>query len=139
MIDGRRFHFLAIADDFTRECLALVADTSLPALRVVRELDALIADQLGDPALVTGLAGRVAPHRSWQAAAEGFRGELQWAAARRVAERDAVQLARSCPRGLSLWKDDYNTIRPHSGLDNLTPAAYAKISDPAMQRDGTLR
>jgi putative transposase len=33
----------AIVDDFTRECLTLVPDTSLPGLRVVRELDALIA------------------------------------------------------------------------------------------------
>jgi putative transposase len=41
--DGRRFRILAIVDDFTRECLALVADTSLPALRVVRELDAIVA------------------------------------------------------------------------------------------------
>jgi putative transposase len=28
---------------FTRECLALVADTSLPSLRVARELDAIVA------------------------------------------------------------------------------------------------
>jgi putative transposase len=41
--DGRRFRILAIVDDFTRECLALVPDTSLPGLRVVRELDGLIA------------------------------------------------------------------------------------------------
>ena len=41
--DGRRFRILAIVDDFTRECLALVADTSLPGLRVVRELNTLIA------------------------------------------------------------------------------------------------
>jgi putative transposase len=41
--DGRRFRILAIVDDFTRECLALVPDTSLPGLRVVRELDTLIA------------------------------------------------------------------------------------------------
>ncbi len=27
--DGRRFRVLAVVDDFTRECLALVADTSL--------------------------------------------------------------------------------------------------------------
>ena len=40
--DGRRFRNLAIVDDFTRECLALVADTSLPGLRVARELDAVI-------------------------------------------------------------------------------------------------
>ena len=49
--DGRRFRILAIVDDFTRECLALVADTSLPGLRVVRELDALIAAR-GRPAMI---------------------------------------------------------------------------------------
>jgi putative transposase len=32
--DGRRFRVLAIVDDFTRECLALVADTSLSGRRV---------------------------------------------------------------------------------------------------------
>ena len=41
--DGRRFRILAVVDDFTRECLCLVADTSLSGHRVVRELDAVIA------------------------------------------------------------------------------------------------
>src|SRR5215831_2169715 len=49
--DGRRFRILAIVDDFTRECLALVADTSLSGLRVGRELDAIIAER-GKPAAV---------------------------------------------------------------------------------------
>ena len=39
---------------------------------------------------------------------------------------------------LATWKDDYNTVRPHSALGNLAPAIYAKLSVPAMQRDGTL-
>jgi len=39
---GRRCRALAVADDDTREYLALVADTSLSGLRVVRELDAII-------------------------------------------------------------------------------------------------
>ena len=47
--DGRRFRILAIVDDFTRECLALVADTSLSGLRVGRVLDAIIAER-GKPA-----------------------------------------------------------------------------------------
>jgi hypothetical protein len=47
--DGRRFRILAIVDDFTRECLCLVADTSLSGLRVGRELDAIIASR-GKPA-----------------------------------------------------------------------------------------
>src|SRR5262249_56931949 len=50
MADGRRFRIFAAVDDFTRECLALVADSSLPSLRVVRELDAIVAVR-GRPAL----------------------------------------------------------------------------------------
>ena len=34
LTDGRRFRILAVVDDFTRECLALVADTSLSGARV---------------------------------------------------------------------------------------------------------
>jgi putative transposase len=36
--DGRRFRVLCIVDDPTRECLGLVADTSLSGVRVAREL-----------------------------------------------------------------------------------------------------
>ena len=46
--DGRRFRVLAIVDDFTRECLGLVADTSLSGTRVARELERLI-DVRGRP------------------------------------------------------------------------------------------
>jgi len=42
--DGRRFRILAVVGDFTRECLALVADTSLSGRRVGRELDAVVAE-----------------------------------------------------------------------------------------------
>jgi len=38
LTDGRRFRILAVVDDCTRECLALVADTSLSGVRVAREL-----------------------------------------------------------------------------------------------------
>lgn len=37
--DGRRFRVLCVIDDFSRECLAIVVDTSLSGLRVARELD----------------------------------------------------------------------------------------------------
>jgi putative transposase len=39
--DGRRFRVLNVVDDFTRECLASVLDTSLSGVRVVRKLDRL--------------------------------------------------------------------------------------------------
>ena len=70
LIDGRRFRILAVVDDFTRECLCLVADTSLSGRRVVararrhhrparpaaelRLRQRHRADQHGDPALVAG-------------------------------------------------------------------------------------
>ena len=42
LTDGRRFRILAIVDDCTRECLALVADTSISGRRVARELDSVV-------------------------------------------------------------------------------------------------
>jgi putative transposase len=45
MTDGRRFRILTVVDDCTRECLALVADTSLSGVRVARELDRLVAER----------------------------------------------------------------------------------------------
>jgi hypothetical protein len=41
--NGGQWRALAVVDDFTRECLALVPDTSLSGTRVARELDAVIA------------------------------------------------------------------------------------------------
>ncbi len=39
MADGRRLRLLNIVDDFTRECLAVEVDSTLPGRRVVRVLD----------------------------------------------------------------------------------------------------
>lgn len=48
---GRRIRILCIVDDFTREGLALVVDTSIGGRRLVRELEALIARR-GCPAVI---------------------------------------------------------------------------------------
>jgi transposase InsO family protein len=39
LVNGWRFRIPTLVDDFTRECLGLVVDTSLTGLRVARELD----------------------------------------------------------------------------------------------------
>ena len=39
--DGRRFRIPCIGDDYSRECLAAVVDTSLGGVRVVPELERL--------------------------------------------------------------------------------------------------
>ena len=50
-LTGRRFRILTVVDDCTRECLALVADTSLSGARVARELDRLTIER-GKPKMV---------------------------------------------------------------------------------------
>jgi putative transposase len=51
LVGGRRFRILVVIDDFNSECLAAVPDTSLPGLRVIRELERLIALR-GKPATI---------------------------------------------------------------------------------------
>jgi putative transposase len=153
--DGRRFRILAVVDDFTRECLALVADTSLPGLRVVRELEAIIA-QRGCPAMcvsdngteLTGMAilrwcqekriewHYIAPGKPTQNAfIESFNGRLR---DELLNETLFTSLAQARVL-LTAWKTDYNHVRPHSALGNLPPTEYADRSAPVTQRGGALR
>ena len=44
-MDGRRFRMLCVVDDHSRECLALVPDTSIGGHRLARELDTLILER----------------------------------------------------------------------------------------------
>lgn len=53
MTDGRRFRILGVVDDCTRECLALVPDTSISGQRVARELDAIVARRGAPTAIVS--------------------------------------------------------------------------------------
>jgi putative transposase len=90
LTDGRRFRILTVVDDCTRECLALVADTSLSGTRVARELDRLMVER-DKPKMVVSDNGseltsgsqsrRMALHRTGQAHAECLHRELQRPAA----------------------------------------------------------
>lgn len=51
LTDGRSFRILTVVDDCTRECLALLADTSLSGVPVVREFDRLITER-GKPKMI---------------------------------------------------------------------------------------
>jgi putative transposase len=141
MTDGRRFRILTVIDNCTRECLALVADTSLSGRRVARELDTIIR-QRGRPETIvsdngteytsnailgwadeTGVGWHyIAPGKPQQNGYnESFNGKL----------RDELlyeTLFRSLPHArdvLETWRRDYNEERPHSKLGWMTPRDYA--------------
>jgi putative transposase len=142
--DGRRFRILAIVDDFTRECLALVADTSLSGVRVARELDVLVAAQ-GKPLMVVSDNGTeltstailrwsqerevewhyIAPGKPTQNAfIESFNGRLRDECLNETLFR-SLGHARAV---LSAWRGDYNHVRPHGALRGLTPAKAAELA-----------
>ena len=140
--NGRNFRTLNLIDRFTRECLAIEVDTSLPAARVVRVLDRVI-----------GIAGR--PESIRIDNGPEFAGQLldAWAAQQQVildfttpgkpTENGHIESFNGKFRDECLsqhwfisladaraiieqWRIDYNTVRPHSALENLTPAAFAQ-------------
>jgi putative transposase len=152
--DGRRFRILIVVDDFTRECLTLVADTSLSGIRVARELDAIIATR-AQPAMCVSDNGTeltsmailawsrdrgiewhyIAPGKPRQNAfAESFIGRLRDEC---LNETLFSSLAHA-REVLAHWREDYNKVRPHSGIGNIPPATYAQFSAPGMQRGGAL-
>ncbi|WP_438363378.1 IS3 family transposase [Sandarakinorhabdus limnophila] len=138
---GRRFRILCVVDDFTRECLALVGDTSLSGARVARELDGLVAVR-GKPLTVVSDNGTeltstsilrwsqerqvewhyIAPGKPTQNAfVESFNGRLRDECLNETLFTSLAH-ARSI---LAAWKQDYNTVRPHSKLGGRTPAEIA--------------
>ena len=154
LTDSRRFRMLAVVDDFTRECLALVADTSLSGVRVGRELDAIIARR-GRPMSIVSDNGTeltsmailswsqetqidwhyIAPGKPTQNAfIESFNGRLR----DELLNETLFESLAHAREALAIWRDDYNTVRPHSAIGNMPPAVYAKLSASGMQRDGSL-
>ena len=154
LTDSRRFRILAVVDDFTRECLSLVADTSLSGARVGRELDTIISRR-GRPQSIVSDNGTeltsvailswsqtmqidwhyIAPGKPTQNAfIESFNGRLR----DELLNETLFVSLNHAREALTDWKDDYNTVRPHSAIGNVPPAIYAKLSDPGMQRDEAL-
>ncbi len=150
LVDGRRFRILVVVDDCTRECLLLVADTSLSGARVARELDWLMAVR-GKPKMIVSDNGTeltstailcwaddhkiawhyIAPGKPVQNAfVESFNGRLRDELLNETLFRSVAHAGAE----LAAWRTDYNTSRPHSRLGWLTPQAYA-----ATRRSAALR
>jgi putative transposase len=139
--DGRRFRILCVVDDFSRECLTLVVDTSLGGVRVVRELERLALER-GTPQIIVSDNGteltssavlrwaldRVAWHYIQpgkpvqNAFIESFNSRL-----RDECLNEHVFVSLSEAREIiEAWRHDYNHLRPHSSLGALTPIEFAQ-------------
>jgi putative transposase len=131
LADGRRFRVLCVLDDFSRECLATVVDTSLGGARVVRELE-LVVNQRGWPHTIVSDNGTeltsnavlnwAAERVSWHyiqpgkpvqnAFIESFNSKL-----RDECLNEHFFFGLTEARHLiEAWRQDYNQLRPHSSL-----------------------
>lgn len=141
---GRRFRVLVVVDDFTRECLALVVDTSLSGIRVARELDMLVARRQR-PLMIVSDNGTELTSRAilqwqednavaWHYIAPGKPMQNGFVESLNGRLRDEClneHLFRTLPAARQIieeWRTDYNHTRPHTSLGGLTPNQFATRS-----------
>jgi putative transposase len=153
LASGRRFRTLSVVDEHTRECLALWPDVSLPSATVVRVLGEIvelrgrperimldngpemIARVLDAWAYEQGIAltfsrpGKPVDNCFVESFHDKFRDEclsVHWFLT--LAEARAL---------IESWRQDYNTVRPHSSLGGRTPSEYADEQREKEEEEGT--
>ena len=135
--DGKRYRLLNVIDDFNREVLAIEADTSLPALRVIRVLKKLLFER-GTPDMIRVDNGPefisdkldnwcksnkiqlvfIQPGKPMQ---NGFVERLNGSLRKELLNAYVFRTINEVREQVSEWKEDYNFHRPHDALKNKTP------------------
>ena len=141
LFDGRRIRLMTIVDDYTRECLKIVVDTSLSGIRVKRELDKIIEER-GKPEAIQSDNGTeftsnvilkwseekqinwiyIQPGKPYQnGIIESFNGKLR----DECLNENLFLNLRDAERIIENWRLDYNQKRPHTALGGRTPNEIA--------------
>ena len=139
--DGRKLKFLAVVDEWTRECLTLEVERRLTTRQVQEVLEELFLVR-GKPqylrsdngpefvakALRRWLEGSgvgplfIAPGSPWENAyVESFNGKLR----DELLDLELFLSLEEAKYVADRWRLDYNHHRPHSSLNWMTPAAFA--------------
>jgi len=139
---GRVIRMLTIVDDCTRECPAIEVDTSLGGLRVRRVLDR-IARERGLPKAIVLDNGPEFRGRALAAWSEQRGVRLEFIQPGKPVQNAFVEsfngrLRDEClnanwftslsdaRRKIESWRQDYNHQRPHSSLNYMPPAEFAR-------------
>jgi len=140
--DGRTIRIFTLVDDFTRTCPLIAVDFALPAGRVIELLDQVALTRPLPPALVCDNGSEFTSQSldQWahqrgltlhfirpgkpveNAYVESFNGKLRDEC---LNESWFLNLA-DAQRTIEAWRIEYNTARPHTGLDGRTPEEFAE-------------
>ena len=144
LASGRKIRALTIVDTYTRECLAMEVDTSLPGGRVRRVLERLAQQRLRPEELRVDngpeFIGRAVAAwceenrlRLWHMQPgkpmqnghiESFNGRLR----DECLNANWFTSLQDARWKIEVWRRDYNEQRPHSALQYRTPAEFARAS-----------
>ena len=153
--NGQQIKCLTVVDEYTRECLAIDVAGSIRSGRVIEVLSRLISER-GAPlslrsdngpefvskALLKWAAREsldlalIEPGKPWQNGLnESFNGKfrdeclsMEWFRCR--AEARVV---------IEEWRRHYNSVRPHSSLNNMTPEHFCRQYGKNLNRGETLK
>ena len=148
--DGRRIRLLTIVDDFTRESLKIVVDTSLNGKRVRDEL-AEIMEVRGMPGRILSDNGTeftstvilkwchekgvkwdyIQPEKPYQNGyIESFNGKLR----DECLNENWFTSLQEAKRLVEEWREEYNERRPHSALGGRTPGEVARSEEEQREK-----
>ena len=150
--NGRRLKYLTVADDFSHECVDIAVDFGISGEYVTRLLDRAAVFR-GYPDMVRTDNGPEFTSRVFMAWAqthgirhiliqpgrpmqngyiESFNGKFRdehlnesWF--------ETLQQARNAA---SIWKQDYNQVRPHSSVGRIPPAEFAHLHRQRAANEG---
>lgn len=145
---GGKLRLLNILDEFTRECLMIRVEPSIPADKVVAGLAWLfrlrgvpehirsdngsefIADVVKSWLKESGCATiYIEPGSPWENPyIESFNGKLR----DECLNREVFASGAEARVVIEAWRMEYNQLRPHSSLGYLTPAQFAERSSQAQ-------
>lgn len=149
--DGRWIRVLTVVDQFTRECVTLLADTTLSGEKVAIALDKVLP-QRGAPESITVDNGTEFTSKALDHWAYRNGVHLDFIRPGRPVENGYIEsfngrLRDEClnvevffnladaRRKLYLWRCDYNHQRPHSALEDRTPAEFAALCSRGKDGD----
>jgi putative transposase len=148
LFDGRRTRVLAVIDMFTRECLRLEVDTSIKGQRVVTALSQ-IASMRGlpehiivdnGPEFISNVLDAWAYERGVKlhfirpgkpvdnAYMESFNGKFR----DECLNQNWFMSLGHARQVIEKWRVDYNMVRPHSSLDNMTPIEFRLATEDEL-------
>lgn len=141
LLDGRWFRVLTVIDQFTRECVLLLTDSSLTGHKVALALSQAIVER-GAPVSITVDNGTEFVSKAMEVWAYQHGVQLDFIRPGRPVENSYIEsfngrLRDEClnvevfftivdvREKLESWRKDYNLVRPHSALKDRPPNTFA--------------